>query len=105
MEQEVNQAFRDKLKQSSLVYKDRFIKSFGALDEIFAFLEQKDVLKLQQLNIWMYITGVQRVQARLELAVPEFFFAFPNNNMFENMIVICRRGSTEPCRRLHHKDI
>mmetsp|Transcript_22881 Transcript_22881/g.28438 ORF Transcript_22881/g.28438 Transcript_22881/m.28438 type:complete len:96 (+) Transcript_22881:32-319(+) len=40
------------------------LMSFGATDTIFNFLEQHQVLNLQQLNRWMYEKGVSRAQRR-----------------------------------------
>ena len=44
----------------------RFDKSYGAMTMIMGYLFRMEQLKLQGLDMWWYITGVGRVQVRLE---------------------------------------
>ena len=51
----------------------RFIKSYGAFDTIFRFLQDLEVLSFQSLNRFMYTRGVARAQMSYKLCTPAFF--------------------------------
>lgn len=51
----------------------RLVKSFGATRVLFSYLEQLEVLLMQNCNKWFYNVGVGRIQTRL-LLLPNLLF-------------------------------
>ena len=45
---------------------ERVLHSYGSTTEIFAFLNQTEVLKLEAVNKWLYMIGVSRVQVKIK---------------------------------------
>ena len=54
----------------------RLIQSYGATTTIFGYLEQRQILLMQQTNKWFYSKGVGRVQTRIPLKTSLILFAF-----------------------------
>ena len=54
--------------------------SYGAMNSIFQYLEQLEVIKMQATSCFMYHRGVERLQKRIEWQRQNLFFALPGNS-------------------------
>ena len=58
--------------------KQRAFISFGALTTIMGFVDQIQVLEMQQICWWAYLVGVSRVQTKLRFPSERtLFFTYP----------------------------
>ena len=56
----------------------RLVRQFGATDVLLSFLDALEVLRLQQLDRWMYEVGISRVQVSLSFRC--FYFSHYRSN-------------------------
>ena len=71
------------------------MQSFGAMTELFNFMDQKETLRFQSVNRWMYERGVSRVQTKWQGLKRHVYMAHPHDN---NKLVeydACTGGVTE----------
>ena len=83
MESQINRATSVKLLQS-----------FGATNSLFDFLEPIQVLLLQQMNTWMYKTGISRVQTFWSILRYSFFVNTLNSSRSNTLYIFNHADSS-----------
>ena len=70
--------------------------SFGAVAEIFMFLEPLESLFFQGINRWMYHKGVSRAQRSLYRANPYAFFSWPCTQQLGSSLFVYNKITEAP---------
>ena len=62
------------------VLSEKFLQSYGIWTQMAQMINQSEFTRLQQLNRYMYRTGIQRVQMCVRLNNQVYFFWFRTNS-------------------------
>ena len=64
----------------------RLFISYGAFNEVFSFMEAKEVLFFQCINRFMYYRGVERQQKSFKLGSSIYYFTVTSNQKWSNKV-------------------
>ena len=76
-----NKSRRIRAREKKRELSDRVLKSYGATNNIFIHFDQRDTIRLQQLNKWCYNLAIARCQVSFMLKPFIFYTSFDRNTV------------------------